>query len=174
MPKQRSNGASPAARFSAAYSGSSRRGLWSGVRRLAPLAAALLALSAGGCSTSYQLGALIGKDEQKADRVASVSSPIVPASFDKVTDGDLLIAKAAAVDLFARDSKDASAPWENPRTGAHGNITPIAAAVAENGTVCRNFLASFVRGERETWYQGGACRKDRVWEVRDFRPLQRT
>ena len=38
-------------------------------------------------------------------------------------------------------------PWENPHTGAGGNITPLAAAYSEGGLSCRDFLASYVRGD---------------------------
>ena len=46
----------------------------------------------------------------------------------------------------ARGGKDASAPWENPRTGARGTVTPIASAYTQDGQTCRDFLASYVSG----------------------------
>jgi hypothetical protein len=150
----------------AAYSGSARGGL---CRRLASAAAVLLALVAGGCSTSYQLGALGGSDTETTGSTARA----VPASFDILAEGDLAYAKAAASDLFARGARDASAAWENPRTGAHGTITPIASA-ADVSPACHAFLASHVRGERESWYEGSACRSGRAWNVRELKPLQRT
>jgi hypothetical protein len=150
----------------AAYSGSARGGL---CRRLAPAAALLLAaFAAGGCSTSYRLGALGGTDETPTASTAHA----VPASFDILADGDLGYAKAAASALFTRGGKDASAAWENPRTGAHGTITPIASA--GGNPACREFLASHVLGERESWYQGSACRSGRAWDVRELKALQRT
>jgi surface antigen len=135
------------------------------------VAALAAALAAGGCSTSFQLGALGGKDTA----TTTASTPrVTPASFDIIAEGDIAVAKSAVSALFARGVKDASAPWENPRTGAHGTVTPIATAYAQDGTQCQDFLVSFVQGERETWYQGGACRKGSGWEVREIRALQRT
>jgi hypothetical protein len=125
------------------------------------------ALSAGGCSTSFQLGALSGGDQTVTGSVPHAQ----PARFDVAPAGDLAYAKAAASNLFARGAKDASAAWENPRTGAHGTVTPIA---SQPDAACRDFLASYVQGERETWYQGSACRKGRAWDVQDLRALQRT
>lgn len=126
-----------------------------------------------GCSTSYQLGAVFGKEEAETEYTSSFAPRAEPARFE-AAEGDLALAKAAAADLLARGAKDASVPWENPRTGARGTVTPIASAYAQNGTVCQDFLASYVRGDREFWYHGGACRNGRVWEVRDLRPLRRT
>jgi hypothetical protein len=55
---------------------------------------------------------------------------------------DLAYARAVAADALARGSKDASIPWENPNTGAGGNITPLAAVYNEGASTCRDFLAS--------------------------------
>ena len=43
-------------------------------------------------------------------------------------ESDLVYARAVASDVLARGGKDASAPWENPTTGARGTVTPIASA----------------------------------------------
>jgi len=129
-----------------------------------------LGLSAGACSTSFQLGGLGSKEERKPEQTATVA----PAAYQSADDSDLATAKAAAADLLARGASNASAPWENPRTGARGNVTPIATAYSQNGTTCQDFLASYIRGERESWYQGGACRDGAAWKVRDLRPLSRT
>ncbi len=143
--------------------------------RLATLAGlCAAALCAGGCSTSYQLGSFFGKDETKADQTAVVSPVVTPAKLDRRTEKDLALAKAAAVSLLSNGAKDASTSWQNPRTGARGTVTPIAAAYAQNGTMCQDFLASHVQGTSEVWYQGGACRHGRAWEVREFKPLRRT
>ena len=47
--------------------------------------------------------------------------------------------------LLASGGKDTSVPWENPRTGARGTITPIASAYSQDGLTCRDFLASYMR-----------------------------
>ena len=65
-------------------------------------------------------------------------------------------------------------PWENPKTGARGTITPLAAAATQAGVTCRDFLASYVRNGSESWLQGEACRARGKWEVRNLRPWKNT
>ena len=132
------------------------------------------ALGSGGCS--YQLGALTGKTAAKPELAAAATPVSTSASeVSKTSEGDLIIAKAAAADMLAKGRKDASVPWENPRTGARGTVTPLASAYSQDGFQCQDFLASYVKGEQESWYQGGACRiHGGRWQVRDIRPLQRT
>jgi len=66
-------------------------------------------------------------------------------------------------------------PWENPKTGAGGNIPPLATAYSEGGLPCRDFLTSYVHGGSHDWLQGAACRDAQgVWEVRRLKPLGST
>ena len=86
---------------------------------------------------------------------------------------DLAYARAAAADALTRGTKDNSTPWENPHTGAGGNITPLAASYSEGALICRDFLASYMHGQSEAWLQGEACRTERgKWEVRNLKPLK--
>ena len=81
-------------------------------------------------------------------------------------------ARAAASDALARGAKDSSVPWQNPETGAGGNITPLATSYSEGGRPCRDFLASYVHGGSQDWLQGAACRAaDGAWEIRRLKPL---
>ena len=74
-----------------------------------------------------------------------------------------MFARLAIVDVLKRGSKEISAPWENPSSGAHGTVTPIASAYDKDGGTCRDFLASYVRRQgSETWLQGEACRPGRA------------
>ena len=83
-------------------------------------------------------------------------------------------ARAIAADAVGHGAKDASVPWENPNTGAGGNITPLAAPYSEGALTCRDFLASYVNGQAQTWLQGEACRTAHgKWEVRSLRPFKR-
>jgi surface antigen len=159
------------------YSESRRVRLWRSARAFALVAAATaLALGAAGCSTSYQLGGMFSKADEKGERTGTVASPaaMAQAPAGAFPSADLTYAKAAAVELLARGPRDASQPWENPRSGARGTVTAIAAAYTQDGAKCRDFLASYVRGATESWYQGNACRKGATWEFRDIRPLQRS
>jgi surface antigen len=145
-------------------------------------------LPAGACS--YQLGSLVGHDSAKVDKtvdktvdkgvdksevtgsISSAARSSAPVA-DAATDNDLDYARAAAAQALATDGK--SVPWENPRTGARGTITPIANAYAQGGFVCRDFLASYVRQGAESWLQGEGCRVHHgKWEVRVLRPWKKT
>jgi len=135
-----------------------------------------LALASGGCSFSYQLGSLFGKDEEKSEAITTGSIPLT-STIARSTAGlppeaDLHFARAAAVEVM---SKESSTPWENPKSGARGMVTPLAAAYDHEGRTCRDFLASYVRSGTEAWLQGEACRADAgKWEVRSLRPWKRT
>lgn len=145
------------------------------MRRLA--GAAALTCGLAGCS--FQLQSLISKDD--AD-VATTGS--VVRSGEKVADAsdawqpsevDLAYARAAAAEVLAHGGNDTSMPWENPNTGASGNITPLAASYSEGGLPCRDFLASYVHGETQSWLQGSGCRTGRgKWEVKSLKPLSRS
>jgi surface antigen len=76
--------------------------------------------------------------------------------------------------VLTKGGKDVSAPWENPRTGARGTVTPIAAVYSQYGAQCREFLASYVVKNNEAWLQGEACRAQQgSWVVRSLKPWQR-
>src|SRR5580692_6964480 len=84
-------------------------------------------------------------------------------------------AKPPAAWPMARSGKDASVPWQNPNTGAGGNITPLATSYNEGGVPCRDFLASYAHGGSEDWLQGAACRTSQGnWEVKSLKPLKRS
>ncbi len=166
----------------------SRRPPYSGRRtpRLRALTlAALLAggLACSGCAASSQFGSLLGgrQDDStifaKADTTGSVPSPAAGENGKAglPPEADLMYARAAASEVLSRGGKTISAPWENPRTGARGTVTPIASAYTQDGVTCHDFLASYLRGGSEAWLQGEACRAERgKWEVRNMRPWKRS
>lgn len=158
------------------YSKRSTSGLCRSVGRLRAVStAALLAFTLGGCS-SYQLGDMFSSgSSSEATGTASAFAPVQPSrQMESSTEADLAIAKAAAEVLLSRGSGDSSQPWENPRTGARGTVTPIASPYVESGVTCRTVLVSHVRGSLEAWYQGGACRKGANWQLRELKPLRRS
>ena len=90
-------------------------------------------------------------------------------------DADLAFARAAAGEMLKRNEKNASLPWENPKSGARGTVTPLASAYTQDGQTCRNFLASYVNGSVESWLQGEACKQPKgAWEVRTLKPWKRS
>jgi hypothetical protein len=134
----------------------------------------VLAFAQTGCSFSYQLDQLFAKADPGAANHATtlVASPKpVPRP---PAEGDLAFARAAVSEVLAKGGKDVSMPWENPSTGARGTVTPLASAYSEDGTTCRDFLASYVKDGSESWLQGAACRGQRgKWQVRTLRPWQK-
>jgi hypothetical protein len=129
---------------------------------------ALIGIEAGGCSFSRgDLGwAKFGKDE--------VTGSVLPAKAGP-TDTDLAFTRNAASDVLTRGDKDASQPWENPETGARGSVTPLAQAYSSEGRTCRDFLASYVKGDSESWLQGAACQSGRgQWEIHTLKPWRQS
>lgn len=156
------------------YKGTGARRLCPSLYRLAAAAALLAALPAAGCS--YQLDSIFPKSQLDVDQTSSIGRP-VKAPADANSGGpppevDLAYARATAAEVLARGGRDLSVPWQNPQTGAGGNITPIAASYDDNGSTCRDFLASYAREHQQSWLRGQACRSaNGAWEVRTLKPL---
>ena len=138
------------------------------------LAVIAIGVSEGGCS--FRLGEMFGKDKGDASDVTGSIGPVVRVSDDtNLTDADMALARNAASDILSRGGKDASQPWENPETGARGSVTPLATTYASEGRVCRDFLASYVRGTSEGWLQGEACQQGQgPWQIRQMKPWKRS
>jgi hypothetical protein len=138
--------------------------------------AVALALALSGCSFSYQLDNLLAKKEESAGEPIGSLRLIAPKpAAEGPAEGDLIIARAAASEVLTKGGKDVSMPWENPKTGARGTITPLASAYDQDGVTCRDFLASYVKNGSESWLHGAACRGERgKWVVRNLRPWKNT
>jgi surface antigen len=124
----------------------------------------LVGIGAGGCSFSRGDGGLanFGGAEVTGSVGAAAQAP---------TETDLAFARNAASDVLTRGDKDASQPWENPETGARGSVTPLAQAYSSEGRTCRDFLASYVKGDSESWLQGAACQSGHgQWEIHTLKP----
>jgi hypothetical protein len=136
------------------------------------MAVVLIGVGAGGCSLSRSdggFGKFAGDDITGSIAPAAKVKPAVP------TEGDLALARSAASDVLRRGDKDASQPWENPKTGARGSVTPLAQAYTSDGRTCRDFLASHVNGGSENWLQGAACQTGRgQWEIYALRPWRQS
>ena len=132
---------------------------------------ALVAIEAGGCSFSR------GDSGWAKFGGGEVTGSITPAKVSSTapTDTDLAFARNAASDVLTKGDKDASQPWENPETGARGSVTPLAQAYSSEGRTCRDFLASYVKGESESWLQGAACQTGHGrWEIHTLKPWQKS
>jgi len=136
--------------------------------------ASLIVLS--GCS--YQLASLVSSDDGAPQATGSISASGKtaagpPARASLQADVDLAYARAAATEALSRGSRDASLPWQNPHSGARGNITPLATSYSEAGLACRDFLASYMHGDAQDWLEGAACRTaSGTWEIKRLKPLK--
>ncbi len=143
-------------------------------RRLAATTALLGAFACAGCS--YQLDSMFSKPDADAEVTGSINRPAGQQAAQpsaRVSEADLAYARAAATDALSRSGKVNSVPWQNPQTGAGGNITPLASSYSEAGLPCRDFLASYVSSGSQAWLQGSACRSARGdWEVKSLKPLK--
>ena len=156
--------------------------LWQALSRRFPLCPVVTALALAGGACSMPIGSLNGKDEDKtaADRTGSIAATPAAATpaqtvAEAPAETDLAIARATASEVLGRGGKDTSAPWENPKTGARGTVTPVASSYTQDGFTCRDFLASYVRAGSEAWLQGEACRMHHGrWEVRSMKPWKRS
>jgi surface antigen len=120
---------------------------------------------------------MTAKDDSDTLPSGSITRPRDPAPPVEGTSPraeiDLAYARAAASDALARGGKDASVPWQNPQTGAGGNITPLATSYREGGLPCRDFLASYVHGGSQDWLRGAACRTTSgAWQVKRLKSLR--
>jgi 17 kDa outer membrane surface antigen len=139
------------------------------------MAAIVSALLLSGCS--YRLASLVSRDDTDTMPTGSVSQPAEPIAPAALGSGDaevdLAYARATASNVLASGGKDASVPWQNPQTGASGNITPLETSYNEDGHPCRDFLASYVHGAAQDWLQGAACRNSSgAWDVIRLTPLK--
>jgi surface antigen len=115
-------------------------------------------------ATLDQTGSIGGTGGEHAERVSSAAAP---------SETDLAYARATAAEILAHGAEGNSIPWQNPHTGAGGNITPLSSTSSEGGMPCRGFLASYVRSGAQTWLQGSACRTSRgAWEVKSLKPFK--
>ena len=130
------------------YSGTGASRLRLGPRRCAALAVLLSALSSAGCA--YQLDTTLSRADADGEPTGSIGNRERLAGATTTgtapSETDLAYARAVAADVVGRGGKDSSIPWENPNTGAGGNITPLAASYNDGSLTCRDFLASYVRG----------------------------
>jgi surface antigen len=133
----------------------------------------VLGLMLGGCSididsvfSSSGQSEITGSVKKGHEALAAAQLPPEP---------DLALTRAAVNEVLSRGQQDASVPWENPATGARGTVTAIAAAYTVDDAQCRDFLASYVNGDKQSWLRGEACRQGRgKWEVRALKPWSRS
>jgi len=129
-----------------------------------------------GSGCAYQLDSLSGKDGADALQTGSVGrrgDADTTGASTQPSDGDLAGARAAAAAVIGDAAEAASIPWQNPQTGAAGNITPLPTTYTEGGRRCRDFLVSYMRAESQLWLEGAACRAgQRKWEVKSLRALK--
>jgi surface antigen len=137
--------------------------------------AGMLACLTAGCSMPLHMDSLFER-AGKPETTASIQTAAeARASAQLPPEADLVFTRRAVSEVLTRGQQDASVQWENPATGARGSVTAIAAAYTIDSAECRDFLASYVHGEKESWLRGEACRRGKgPWEVRAFKPWIRS
>jgi hypothetical protein len=122
----------------------------------------------GGCT--YRLDSMFSRPRDADAEVSHATRPAAPSPPTIAGVPNLAAAAYAAVsEALSRAGRNVSVAWEDPATGARGTVTPLSSAYVQDGSTCRDFLASYVRGGAESW-AGRSCRSapDR-WEVRQMR-----
>jgi surface antigen len=133
---------------------------------------------------SMELGSFFSKDEDTKianegdHRDVTGSLQLQSASTGQADKGmtstDWSLATAALREALGKSEDGASIPWQNATTGTRGTVTPVASAYVQEGSACRNFLASRVGNGHEGWFEGKACRGHAgQWDVRSTRPLKK-
>ena len=155
------------------YRGCSGDRLTATRRGIALIVALLVGAGAGGCSFRMSQTPEVKADGVDISDVTGSIAPVVEVD-EGPSDSDLAFARNAASDVLTRGGKDSSQPWENPKTGARGSVTPLASSYTSEGRTCRDFLASYVKGKSEAWLQGEACRAGQGrWEIRAMQQWKR-
>ena len=128
-----------------------------------------------GCSMPLHMDSLFDRSD-KTDVTGSIKSgAAAQASVQLPPEADLMFTRRAVSEVMTRGQKDASVPWENPATGARGTVTALASAFTVDNAECRDFLASYVHGGKESWLRGEACKRGSgPWQVRAFKPWIRS
>ena len=119
------------------------------------------------CCLLLSLAAVPAADVEQTGSLSRINLP---------PEVDLAYARKVAVDALARnESRDDSVPWQNPNTGAEGNITPLGSPSKTGTFTCRDFLASYFHGQTQVWLRGEACRiKHGSWAVLRLQPVKDT
>ena len=152
-----------------------------------PPVLALGARRVGGCAVSGSLGSMFAKpskDDARAYASEDVTGSVAIAAATPASASTAgcrrkptwSLRALAIVEVLTRGSKEISAPWENPSSGARGTVTPIASAYSKDGATCRDFLASYVRrqGRKPGCRARPAAPSRASWEVKSLRPWTRS
>ena len=134
-------------------------------RACSAVAAAILALSLGGCAG---LGLPFGAEVASTDPMTtgSIRPTLVSASVvDGVDASDWEAIRRTVAAIPAQSPVDRLA-WRNPDTGSAGTIAALSAAHPQSGLACRTFATTIndQRGVRR--YRGEACqRSNGRWQL---------
>jgi hypothetical protein len=135
------------------------------------LAAAAVALGAGGCSLSYPIASLVPEDPPATSSVAP--KPVSPLSPELGAE-DWRRARGALGVALDPQGSGAAVSWENPDTAMKGRFTPVGQAFVKSDEICRAFLALVEGQETTASLQGTACRPSGgEWAIREVKPFRK-
>jgi surface antigen len=133
------------------------------------LVAALIGLSAGGCSMSFPIASLLPENDPAATSSlkAKTGSPLSP----DLGAEDWRRAKGALAVALDPQGNGSSVSWDNPDSGFEGTFTPLGRPFVRSDEICRAFRASLSGPNGSSSLQGTACRPSGGdWAVKDVKP----
>lgn len=85
---------------------------------------------------------------------------------EAVAASDWDVLKGALATALVETEDGATVAWNNVETGSTGTVTPLVAARADGGSLCRAFAATVHGADGGNRYRGEACRvADGRWEL---------
>jgi len=133
--------------------------------------AAVIGLSAVGCSISFPMASLLpddGPDATSSIKVKKIS-PLSP----ELGAEDWRRAKGALAVALDPQGTGSTVSWENPDSGLKGAFTPLGRPFVKSDEICRAFRASFDGKNGSSSLQGTACRPSGGdWAVKEVRPAR--
>jgi surface antigen len=142
-------------------------------RLRACLAAALVGLSAGGCSMSFPMASLL-PEEEPATTSSVKAKPVSPLSPELGAE-DWRRAKSALAVALDPQGSGSTVSWDNPDSGFRGVFVPMGQPFVKADEICRAFRASLSGKNMSSSLQGTACRPSGgEWAVKEVRAAKKT
>lgn len=134
-------------------------------RRCQTMLAAIFLVALGACART---GA-------EAPRLAAARVPVATPGAaplehvrfsETVTESDWTVLRRALATALVETEDGATVSWNNAETGSTGTVTPLMAARAGGGSLCRAFAATIDADGAGNRYRGEACRTgEGRWEL---------
>jgi surface antigen len=115
----------------------------------------VVALSSGACSLSFPMSPLTSEDAP----TGSIKSPAAATALPGLDAQDWQSARAALNQALDQKGRSTGVTWSNPKSGARGSFTAVAAAYQNDDRRCRAFKADLLTpSDPPRILSGSACR----------------